>query len=171
MKIYKIGLIAITFIYILTVNAQNQPITSSVSKKTIGYSNFSNPSRILLPKNYHVWVLGRTVLSRPAPGPYPGFKEKILPTYNFYKGHPGCYLACYSNQAVKNVFPVNDTTFVKGQIRVPGHYQGKICYPSGSARKDLSENVYLKNLCRKYIKSCRAGKCWANGNTGAWIGI
>lgn len=130
----------------------------------------TNPNRVILPNNFPVYVLGTTVLNHPAPGPRPGFQKKILPTDNRYQGYPGCYVVCYSHNDKHSVYSVGNNIFVKGQIRVPGHYEKRICHPQSFRHKDISRSVYFKNLCDRVIKACHHN-CWAGGDTGGWFGI
>lgn len=124
-----------------------------------------NPNGMILPKRFPVYVSGTTVINHPMPN----FNKRILFTNNKYRGYPGCYIACYSHDQ-NSVYGVSKTIYVKGQIRVAGHYQGKICQPSGYVNKDISAAPYFKKLCNTRMKSCKNG-CWAGGATGGWLGI
>lgn len=172
MKIQKTFLILLSMFSALSIFALEQNNSAPlITKPAPQYSNAYNPNRVILPANYKVYVLGKTVLNHPAPGPYPGFKQKTLPTYNFYKGHPGCYIICYSHDATRSIYPVSNTIFVNGQIRVPGHYQGRICQPASRVNQNISKSVYFKDLCAKHIGTCKSGNCWAGGDSGGWFGI
>lgn len=165
-----IPLLTLCAVMMLTACVNQQP-NQVVAARPMTLVSAANPNRMVLPENYRVYVLGKTVLNHPAPGPFPGFQAKVLPTVNFYKGDPGCYIVCYSHNATNGIYPVTNTIFVNGQIRVPGYYQGRVCQPYRYVNQDISKANALKYLCQKYIPSCQQGNCWAGGDSGGWFGI
>jgi len=102
--------------------------------------------------------------------PFPGFVEKILPTFNGYLESPGCYIACYSHSSNLGIYPVASNIFVVGQIRIAGKYRGAICYPTGHERSDISADPEFKKLCSQKFH-CENNSCWAGGETGDWFGL
>ena len=69
-----------------------------------------NANKTLLPESYTIYTNGTTVLNHPEPG----FIEKVLPTINLYKGTPGCYIACYSQQKDNAIYTVENNISVLG---------------------------------------------------------
>lgn len=126
-----------------------------------------DPTQILLPENFDVYVNGETVINHPAAG----FSETALPTVNLYKGVPGCYIACYSQQEANSVYPVGKRIYLMGQVRVAGKYAGRICEPTNFAGKDISGSEPFKALCNEKIPACNGAHCWAGGDTGGWFNI
>ncbi|RUR02812.1 hypothetical protein ELY11_00165 [Legionella septentrionalis] len=100
---------------------------------------------------------------------YPGMQQVLLPTDNTYKGNPGCYILCYTRH--KGLYPVSPGIYATGQIRVKGTYVGRLCRPHGYERKDISNETFFKQLCKKKIPTCRNLICWAGGDSGGWFGI
>lgn len=125
--------------------------------------------KLLLPNNFKVYYKENVgVINHPQTG----FNERVLPTINAHQGEPGCYIACYSHHQDQSVYPVAKDIFVMGQIRVPGHYEGRICLPQGFEKQDISAAVEFKAKCEAYLPSaCRERQCWAGGDTGGWFGV
>lgn len=126
-----------------------------------------DPTQIILPESFVVYVNGTTVLDHPEVN----FTEKALPTTNLYKGIPGCYIACYSQQEQNAVYPVGNRIYLMGQVRIAGKYAGRHCEPTNFAGKDISANDIFKTICNEKIKACEGAHCWAGGDTGGWFGI
>jgi hypothetical protein len=104
--------------------------------------------------------------------PFNGATEKVLPTVNAFKGVPGCYIACYSHDAKKSIYPVGGDIYVMGQVRVAGQYSGRVCQPQGFENKDISAAKEFKEICKKNLSDvCGQSNCWAGGDTGGWFGI
>lgn len=99
-----------------------------------------------------------------------GFVEKIIPNVNLFKDVPGCYIACYSSSQDKSVYSVSPDSYLVGQIRVKGKYQGKVCYPDNITQPNFSKEPKLTALCSKTFK-CIGNSCWAGGTTGQWFGL
>jgi hypothetical protein len=102
--------------------------------------------------------------------PEAGFIAKIIPNINLFRNAPGCYLACYSTDVHKGVYPVSSDAYLVGQIRVEGQYQGKVCYPKDITQPFFSDEKSLTELCSKSFK-CIGNSCWAGGTTGQWFGL
>ncbi len=105
---------------------------------------------------------------------FKGAKADVLPVNNDYKDSPGCYIACYSNHqqnaAKYGAYPVEEKTFVMGQIRVKGRYHNGICVPTGHEDKSIHTSKELKEACESSFPSmCEKGSCWANGRTAHWF--
>ncbi len=119
-----------------------------------------------LPEKLCVYVHGDTV----ANAPMPGFEQRVLPTVNRYRGKDGGYLAMYTNDASKGVYAVSSgggVAYVVGQVRVKGHYEGRVFQPAGYENQDLSKVQKFKDLCRELF----GVDGWAGGDTGCWFGI
>jgi hypothetical protein len=121
---------------------------------------------MLLPENVPVFAANDVVVNHPVAG----FAARSLPTVNSYAGPSGCYVACYSRDPEGAVYSVGGGILVKGQLRVPGHYSGRICLPTGSETKDISAAPDFKKLCAEAIPACKDG-CWGGGDTGGWFGV
>lgn len=102
--------------------------------------------------------------------PGPDFAVKIIPNVNLFIEAPGCYIACYSTNPDKGVYPVSSQTYLVGQIRVKGSYQGPVCYPVNTTQPIFSNEPRLTELCSKTFK-CIGNSCWAGGTTGQWFGL
>ena len=120
----------------------------------------------ILPERFRVYVSGNTVINHPQPG----FKERVLPTVNDFRGAPGCYVACYSHDAHQSIYGVGGNIYVMGQVRVPGHYEGRVCLPDRYGHADISAAPGIKELCKASIPACGNG-CWGGGDTGGWFGV
>lgn len=120
----------------------------------------------LLPEVFRVYVNGNTVINHPARG----FQERVLPTVNDFRGAPGCYVACYSHDRAGGVYGVGGNIYVMGQVRVPGHYEGRVCLPDRFGHADISAASGIRQLCKASVPSC-GNNCWGGGDTGGWFGI
>lgn len=146
--------------FILIVSA----FLPSMAIATIPYQD-----RMLFPEDYKVYY-------KPNVGvvnhPFEGGIEKTLPTVNYFQKTPGCYIACYSHQEYKSVYPVARDIFVMGQIRVSGHYEDRICKPKAYETKDISAEESFKKLCQDSLPDqCSNLTCWVGGDTGGWYGV
>jgi hypothetical protein len=121
----------------------------------------------LLPEHFTVYVLGDTVVNWPAPGS----RRTTLATCNLYRGPRGGYVACYSHRAVGSAYGVGGSIYVMGQVRLRGDYDGRIFQPDGYRGADISAAPHFKQVCAQALGACRAGNCWAGGDTGGWFGI
>lgn len=138
--------------------------SSSYSQTT---SHRNDPSYRLLPSPFPIFTDGQVVVNHP----YPGMTRKELPTSNSYTRDPGCYIACYSHDAVNSVYKAAQGIYVNGQVRVAGTYRGRICIPTGFNNVDISRSPNFQQICRAAIRSCSSGNCWAGGDTGGWFGV
>ncbi len=131
------------------------------------FAHKPNPHKILLPESFKVYVNGPMILNHPAPG----FSEKLLPTNNDFKDVPGCYVACYSHQKLGAIYEPSYEIYLMGQIRVSGIYNHRICTPRDIIDHDISVLSTYTQLCADKINVCKAGQCWAGGDTGGWFGL
>ncbi|MEH1873789.1 hypothetical protein [Nostoc sp.] len=121
----------------------------------------------LLPEDFRVYVNEQgTAVNWPAPG----YIEKILPTVNKYLLRDGGYIACYSRNQEGSIYSVGGGIYVMGQIRLQGHYSGRIFQPLGYEGKDISDAQEFKTLCNQTFPAARRSG-WAGGDTGGWFGI
>lgn len=102
--------------------------------------------------------------------PAPGLERKVIPVVNIFKRNPGCYLACYSHNPDKSIYPVTGSIFLVGQIRVRGTYVGTMCVPENYESTDIRGEEKFKELCSKAFQ-CIGNSCWAGPNTGDWFGL
>lgn len=107
---------------------------------------------------------------RAALHPAEGLEERDIPVVNLFDRTPGCYIACYSRNPDKGVFPVADGIYMIGQIRVRGSYNSTLCVPEDYETKDIRGEKTFKEICSKSF-SCIGNSCWAGPNTGAWFGL
>ena len=122
------------------------------------------PTDYLLPEDFRVFSLEDIPVSHP-------FGDKILPTFNDYKGPNGGYVAIYTNQREGSVYSVGGGFYVLGQIRVPGSYVGRIFVPDGYRLGDnITRDSELLKLCHKYLPDW-TGDMWVGGDTGGWYGL
>lgn len=115
----------------------------------------------LLPENFAIYTDGTTVLNWQ---PSKDFEKRHLPTYNFYEGENGGYIALYTRDASAGIYTVGEGIYVLGQIRVKGHYEGRIFITEGYKTDELLD------ICIQYFPHM-AGSMWIGGNTGGWFGI
>jgi len=116
-----------------------------------------------------MFMIGLLACTIPIGGMVYGGDHKVLPTDNNFKNSPGCYIACYSHG--KNGVGGNIQVF--GQVRVPGHYQQRVCIPTDYENVDISAVQKFKDLCNQTFDTCKnaEGGCWAGGDTSGWFGI
>lgn len=120
----------------------------------------------LLPQDFKVYVGEGRVINHPIPG----YKELILPTINHYQGQDGGYIAIYSRDPSQSIYGIGEGIYVIGQIRLKGKYKGRIFYPAGYEKQDISAAEEFKQLADEIFGSCQ-GDYWAGGDTGGWFGI
>ena len=125
-------------------------------------------SPFFLPEDFAVYTDGKMVINWQ---PSPLFVKKHLPTFNFYNGEDGGYVAIYTHDSDAGVYGVDKDIYVIGQIRVEGHYEGRIFIPKGyKAGDDITQDPELLEICEKYFPNM-AGRMWVGGDTGGWFGI
>lgn len=128
------------------------------------------PDDMRLPDDIKVYYSAKTGLTHKAA---PGAKADVLPTNNDYTASPGCYIACYSNHKVAaklGAYPVDNNTYIMGQVRVKGHYRDGICIPSGFEGKSIHNAKDLKESCEKSFPAmCEKESCTVNGKTSHWF--
>lgn len=100
----------------------------------------------------------------------PEFEERTLPNINFFKGTPGCYIACHSGNPDKASFSTPNNAYVIGQIRIQGRYQGSQCIPLNFETQNISNEPTFTELCSKSFQ-CVGFSCWAGGKTGELFGL
>jgi len=98
--------------------------------------------------------------------PAEGFVKRTLKTVNRYRGEDGGYVAFYTRDSSKGVYSVGGGIYVVGQIRLKGHYVGRIFQPDDFG-VDISALPELKELCRQTF----GVEGWAGWDTGGWYGI
>ncbi|MBU6383451.1 MAG: hypothetical protein KGQ49_05405 [Verrucomicrobia bacterium] len=121
----------------------------------------------LLPADFHVYAGRGVVVNHPGIG----LEEKTLPTINHYKGKNGGYVAIYTGNAEKGVYGVGGGIYVVGQVRVPGHYEGRYFIPAGYNSDDnINHDPEILKICEQYFPDMK-GEMWIGGDTGGWFGI
>ncbi|MBX3719494.1 MAG: hypothetical protein KF898_07590 [Parachlamydiales bacterium] len=121
----------------------------------------------LLPEDFKVYTNGRSVINHP----FPGFQERTLPTFNDYLGEDGGYVAIYSREQEGSIYGVGGGIYVMGQIRVKGHYEGRIFIPEGyRSGDDITGDRRILQQCEQHLPELK-GKMWIGGDTGGWFGI
>lgn len=124
-------------------------------------------SHWMLPEDFRVYAAHDMVVNNPIPG----FEERILPTFNHYRGVDGGYVAVYTRNEEKGVYGVGEGIHVVGQIRLQGKYAGRIFIPNGYNPGDnITRDPEILALCREYFPDMR-GEVWVGGDTGGWYGI
>lgn len=121
----------------------------------------------MLPEDFKVYVSNNPVMN------YPNvrFEERVLPTFNHYKGADGGYVAIYSHSQEKAVYGVGGDVYVVGQVRMQGRYEGRIFVPSGfELEDDITQDTELLKICEMYFPEMK-GQMWIGGETGGWFGI
>lgn len=125
-------------------------------------------SPYFLSEDFAVYTDGKTVINWQ---PSPSYEKKYLPTFNFYEGENGGYVAIYTRDPDRGVYGVGGGIYVMGQIRVEGRYEGRIFIPKGYRPGDnITQEPGLLEVCEKYFPNM-AGRMWLGGDTGGWFGI
>ncbi len=138
-----------------------------VSNKPVDQNQYQKMAVPLLPEDFRVYVRGNTVINHP----FPGFEERILPTFNDYQNADGGYVAIYTRNAEKGIYGVGGGIYVIGQVRIPGEYVGRIFIPVGyQPGDDITQDPEILAICEKYIPEMK-GDMWVGGDTGGWYGI
>ncbi len=120
-----------------------------------------------LPAKLHVYT---NLLGLAVNHPVPGFARVALPTINAYARDDGCYLLVYSHDEHRSAYPAGNGTYVVGQIRVRGRYEGRICVPDGDDNVDLGTDTKLGRVADRLFPD-HAGGVWVGGDTGGWFGV
>src|SRR5436190_1619453 len=81
--------------------------------------------------------------------PFKGAIQKQIPTVTLYNQNPGCYVACYSRNPDKAVYPVAQGIYLVGQLRVRGSYNGVMCTPENYETRDIRGEQHFKEICSK----------------------
>ncbi|MCH9613348.1 MAG: hypothetical protein SP1CHLAM54_03470 [Chlamydiia bacterium] len=122
----------------------------------------------LLPEDFKVYTASNGV-GRYGAG---ACEEKILPTFNHYLGDDGGYVAIYTRDPKGSVYSVGNDIYVVGQIRVPGHYEGRIFIPEGyKAGDNITRDENLVAIAESYLPEEMKYKVWVGGDTGGWFGL
>jgi hypothetical protein len=125
-------------------------------------------SPFFLPEDFEIYTDGTTVINWQ---PSTSYQKRHLPTFNFYEGEEGGYVAIYTHNQDVGVYGVGEEIYVMGQIRVEGHYEGRLFVPKGyKLGDDFSQDPELLQICESYFPSM-AGEMWVGGDTGGWFGI
>ena len=139
----------------------------STNQITLPYQP-SEESRFMLPENFQVYTDGYTILNWQ---PDESFKEITLPTYNDYQGKDGGYVALYTRDPEAGLYGVGDGIYVMGQLRVQGHYVGRIFVPTGyEYGENITRDAKILETCKTYFPEM-SNDFWVGGDTGGWFGI
>ncbi len=93
--------------------------------------------------------------------------ERPLPVVTRYNGPAGGYIAMYTRDRSKAIYPVGGSIYVVGVVRLEGKYIGRVFHPRGYKNKDISAAQEFKDLCRELFDV----DGWAGGDTGGWFGL
>lgn len=127
-----------------------------------------NAAEYFIPEDFAVYTDGDIILNWQ---PNSSFKKRGLTTLNHYEGEDGGYIAIYTRDEDAGVYSVGDDIYVMGQIRVQGHYEGRIFIPIGYSYGDkITQDPELLAICSLYFPE-KAGRMWVGGDTGGWFGI
>ena len=122
----------------------------------------------LLPEDFVVYTDGQTVINWQ---PSQDYEARHLPTFNYYEGADGGYVAIYTRNSEAGVYRAGKSAYVMGQIRVQGHYVKRIFIPEGyKAGDNITQDPELLEICEQYFPNM-AGQMWIGGDTGGWFGI
>jgi len=122
--------------------------------------NYCAGDQVTLPDAFTVYVRDTTVWNTPFEGSHP----VTLPSPRAFDGAPGCYLACFTEDAEKGLYDAGDGAYVVGQIRVPGVYNGPLCM--GMKPRGVS----YPDLCSRFFEGpCEDQSCTVGRNTGGWF--
>lgn len=120
-----------------------------------------------LPENFHVYTnLAGLAVNHPVPG----YARVRLRTVNLYSGDDGCYMLVYAHKPQGSAYPADHGTFVLGQMRVRGRYEGRLCVPAGDEGVDVGADAKMKQLANRIFPG-HSGDAWASGDTGGWFGV
>ena len=124
------------------------------------------PTDYLLPSDFPVYVFDGGVVNHPVPGS----RRVVLPTVNRYDGPGGGYVACFPPPPRQRVLGgwrhlCDGTGACARRLRRP-HLSAL-----GHRGRDISAAPEFKQICGDAIAACRAGACWAGGDTGGWFGL
>ncbi len=119
-----------------------------------------------LTRGFVVYSDDSIVVNHPAAGLTP----RRVPVWNRYGGTGGGYVACYTHDLAHGAYRVSPDISVVGVVRLKGAYQGRIFQPDGYRDLDISALPRFKAICGRALKACRGDRCWAGGDTGAFVG-
>lgn len=122
----------------------------------------------LLPEDFAIYTDGETILNWQ---PSHRYEENFLPTFNYYLGNNGGYVAICTRNPDMGIYSVGDGIYVMGQIRVEGQYEGRLFVPKGfNANDDITQDKELLEICEIYFPHMK-DQMWVGGDTGGWFGI
>lgn len=122
---------------------------------------------MVIPQNFIIYTNGRDA----SVFPIDGYTKTTLPVNNEFATNPGCYIACYTQNPERGVYSPQPDVYVIGLIRVGGSYAQRNCVPLGYIRRDITKDPDFRGLCETKYPSCAGSRCWANPDTGGWLGI
>ena len=100
--------------------------------------------------------------------PTPDDTVNGAPVFNAYTGADGGYVAVYTHDREHSVYSVGGNIYVAGLVRVQGHYEGRIFYPTGyGPGDDITHDPSILKLCDKYFPRLK-GNDWIGGDTGGF---
>lgn len=85
-----------------------------------------------------------------------------------YRGANAGFIAVYTHDQSKALFPVGSGIFVTGFIRLRGRYEGRVFQPKGYESRDISADQDFKRLTNSLFPK-RHGGTWAGGDTGGFV--
>lgn len=85
-----------------------------------------------------------------------------------YHGPDAGFIAVYTHDANKALYPVGADIFVTGFIRLRGRYEGRVFQPKGYEAQDISAGPDFKKLTKALFPGRRGGT-WAGGDTGGFV--
>lgn len=136
------------------------------SNKTVDADRMAE-SHWMLPGDFGVDVRGNTVIQHEIQR----VDERVLPTFNHYKGADGGYVAIYTHNAERGVYGVGGDIYVIGQVRIQGEYVGRIFIPVGYKPGDnITQDPAILAICEEYFPDMK-GEMWVGGDTGGWRGV
>jgi hypothetical protein len=140
----------------------------AIEEKITFYPGEVIAHKVLLPEDFKVHYHAKFGIQKEASE---NTTEKTIPTKNEYTQAPGCYVACFSHHKTKDgVYTVGSNQHMVGQVRVKGHYQGKLCSPEGFENQDLRVAQEFKEKCETHFpQKCEKDGCRAGGNTSHWF--
>ena len=100
--------------------------------------------------------------------PTPDDTVNGAPVFKAYTGDDGGYVAVYTHDQEHSVYSVGGDIYVAGLVRVQGHYEGRIFYPTGYGQgDDITHDAAILRLCDRYFPALR-GNDWIGGDTGGF---
>lgn len=127
-----------------------------------------NAAEYYLSEDFAVYIYEDIVLNWQ---PDSNYEKTYLPTFNYYEGTDGGYVAIYTRDKTAGIYDVGNGIYVMGQIRVQGHYEDHIFIPKGYASDDdITQDPALLEICASYFPAT-AGRMWVGGDTGGWFDL